>query len=148
MLKDLARRGGGDCYFSDDPDEIPRIFAQDTFTIARSTFIDQPTPFSMTAGYSLLGSDTGCRAPSLGGYNLCYIRPGANLGAVTGDEYKAPVVASWNAGNRSRISVILGEADGKFSGNFAKWNQAGEFYATIARDGLQANTSRSLTRCC
>ena len=47
MLKDLARRGGGECYFSDNPDEIPRIFAQDTFTIARSTFVDQPTPFAV-----------------------------------------------------------------------------------------------------
>ncbi|MEJ0091553.1 MAG: hypothetical protein WDM80_17630 [Limisphaerales bacterium] len=27
----------------------------------------------------------------------------------------------------------MGEADGKFSGEFAKWDQAGEFYATLAR---------------
>ena len=27
----------------------------------------------------------------------------------------------------------LGEADGKYSGDFAKWNQTGEFYATLAR---------------
>ena len=132
MLKDLARRGGGECYFSDNPDEIPRIFAQDTFTIARSTFIDQPTPFSMTAGYSLLGAQLNAAPPSLGGYNLCYIRPTANLAAVTGDEYKAPVVASWNAGN-GRVLCYLGEADGKYSGDFAKWNQTGEFYATLAR---------------
>jgi hypothetical protein len=132
MLKDLARRGGGDCYFSDNPDEIPRIFAQDTFTIARSTFIDQPTPFSFTAGYSLLGSPPVAAPPSLGGYNLCYIRPQANLAAVTGDEYKAPVVASWNAGN-GRVLCYLGEADGKYSGDLAKWNQAGEFYSTLAR---------------
>jgi hypothetical protein len=132
MLKDLARRGGGDCYFSDNPDEIPRIFAQDTFTIARSTFIDQPTPFEMTAGYSLLGAQLNSAPPALGGYNLCYIRPTANLAAVTSDEYKAPVVASWNAGN-GRVLCYLGEADGKFSGDFAKWNQAGEFYATLAR---------------
>jgi Mg-chelatase subunit ChlD len=132
MLKDLARRGGGDCYFSDNPDEIPRIFAQDTFTIARSTFIDEPTPFAYTAGYSLLGAQPVSAPPSLGGYNLCYIRPQANLAAVTGDEYKAPVVASWNAGN-GRVLCYLGEADGKFSGDFAKWNQAGEFYATLAR---------------
>ncbi len=132
MLKDLARRGGGECYFSDNPDEIPRIFAQDTFTIARSTFIDEPTPFSFTAGYSLLGSPAAGAPPSLGGYNLCYIRPQANLAAVTGDEYKAPVVASWNAGN-GRVLCYLGEADGKYSGDLAKWNQAGEFYATLAR---------------
>lgn len=132
MLKDLARRGGGECYFSDNPDEIPRIFAQDTFTIARSTFIDQPTPFGFTAGYSLLGAQLNSAPPTLGGYNLCYIRPTANLAAVTSDEYKAPVVASWNAGN-GRVLCYLGEADGKFSGDFAKWNQAGEFYATLAR---------------
>ncbi|HTX22145.1 MAG TPA: VWA domain-containing protein [Candidatus Aquilonibacter sp.] len=132
MLKDLARRGGGECYFSDNPDEIPRIFAQDTFTIARSTFVDQPTPFSITAGYSLLGSQLNSVPPSLGGYNLCYLRPTANLAAVTDDEYKAPVVASWNAGN-GRVLCYLGEADGKYSGDFAKWNQAGEFYSTLAR---------------
>jgi hypothetical protein len=132
LLKDIAKRGGGECYFSNDPDEIPRIFAQDTFTIARSTFIDQPTPFSVTAGFSLLGSPPATAPPSLGGYNLCYIRPTANLAAVTGDEYKAPVVASWNAGN-GRVLCYLGEADGKYSGDLAKWDQAGEFYATLAR---------------
>jgi Mg-chelatase subunit ChlD len=132
MLKDLARRGGGDCYFSDNPDEIPRIFAQDTFTIARSTFIDQPTAFSFTAGYSLLGTAPISAPPSLGGYNLCYIRPQANLAAVTGDEYQAPVLASWNAGN-GRVACYLGEADGAYSGDFARWNQAGDFYSTVAR---------------
>ena len=132
MLKDLARRGGGECYFSNDPDEIPRIFAQDTFTIARSTFIDEPTPFSFTAGFSLLGAPPVSAPPSLGGYNLCYVRPEANLAAVTSDEYKAPVVASWIAGN-GRVLCYLGEADGKYSGDFVKWNQAGEFYSTVAR---------------
>jgi Mg-chelatase subunit ChlD len=132
LLKDIARRGGGECYFSDNPDEIPRIFAQDTFTIARSTFIDQPTPFEITAGYSILGAPLAAAPPPLGGYNLCYLRPQANLAAVTSDEYKAPVVASWNAGN-GRVLCCLGEADGKFSGDFASWNQAGEFYATLAR---------------
>jgi Mg-chelatase subunit ChlD len=132
LLKDIAMRGGGECYFSDNPDEIPRIFAQDTFTIARSTFIDQPTPFEITAGYSILGASPAAAPPSLGGYNLCYLRPQANLAAITSDEYKAPVIASWNAGN-GRVLCYLGEADGKYSGDFAKWNQAGEFYATLAR---------------
>ena len=131
LLKDIARRGGGECYFSADANEIPRIFAQDTFTIARSTFIDQPTPFAMTSGYGLIGAPLAGSPPALGGYNLCYIRPQANLAAVTSDEYKAPVVASWNAGN-GRVLCFLGEADGKYSGDLAKWNQVGEFYATLA----------------
>jgi Mg-chelatase subunit ChlD len=132
LLKDLAVRGGGTCYFTDSPEEIPRLFAQDTFTVARSTFVDQPTPFQLTAGFTALGSGFGGTPPSLGGYNLCYVRPEANLAAATEDEYKAPVVASWNAGN-GRVLCFLGEADGKFSGEFAKWAQTGEFYSTLAR---------------
>ncbi|HLP77779.1 MAG TPA: hypothetical protein VK327_12775, partial [Candidatus Paceibacterota bacterium] len=132
LLKDIAARGGGTCYFTDSPEEIPRLFAQDTFTVARSTFVDQPTPFQFTSGFTVLGATFSEAPPSLGGYNLCYIKPEANLAAVTGDEYKAPVVASWNAGN-GRVLCFLGEADGKFSGDFAGWKQAGEFYATLAR---------------
>ncbi|HXT11781.1 MAG TPA: VWA domain-containing protein [Candidatus Angelobacter sp.] len=131
ILKDVAQRGGGQCYFSDSPDEIPRLFAQDTFTVARSTFVDQPTSFKFTSAYSSLGSLPSA-APDLGGYNLCYIRPEANLQAVTSDEYQAPVVSSWNAGN-GRVLCFTGEADGKYSGALANWNQAGEFYATLAR---------------
>jgi hypothetical protein len=132
LLKDIAARGGGTCYFTASAEDIPRVFAQDTFTVARSTFVDQPTPFQITAGYSSLGAVPGDAPAPLGGYNLCYIKPEANLAAVTGDEYKAPVVSSWNAGN-GRVVCFAGEADGKFSGEFARWKQAGEFYATLAR---------------
>jgi Mg-chelatase subunit ChlD len=132
LLKDIAARGGGTCYFTATPEEIPRLFAQDTFTVARSTFVDQPTPFQFTGGYSSLGAALPETPPALGGYNLCYIRPEANLAGVTEDEYTAPVVASWNAGN-GRVLAFLGEADGKFSGEFAQWSQAGEFYSTLAR---------------
>ena len=132
LLKDIASLGGGSCYFSDSPDEIPRLFAQDTFTIARSTFIDEPSPFEIMPGYVSLGSRTAESPPPLGGYNLCYARPGANLAAQTTDEYKAPVVASWIAGN-GRVLCFAGEADGKFSGPLAAWPKAGEFYSTLAR---------------
>jgi hypothetical protein len=42
------------------------------------------------------------------------------------------VVASWNVGN-GRALCYLGEADGKYCGDFAQWSEAGEFYATLAR---------------
>ncbi|MCW5554624.1 MAG: VWA domain-containing protein [Verrucomicrobiae bacterium] len=132
LLKDIAQLGGGTCYFTQNPDDIPRLFAQDTFTVARSTFVDEPSPFQFTAGFRLLGSPLTAAPPQLGGYNLCYLRPEANLAAVTTDEYAAPVVASWNAGH-GRVLCFSGEADGKFSGDFAGWAQVGEFYNTLAR---------------
>ena len=132
LLRDIAHRGGGRIFFTDNPEELPRLFAQDTFVVARSTFVDEPTPIQFTGGaVSLTGRQFGT-PPPVGGYNLCYLRPEANLGAVTVDDYKAPVIASWQAG-LGRVLCYTGEADGAYAGAIAKWKDAGELFTSIAR---------------
>ena len=131
LLRDVARRGNGECYFSSDPTELPRLFAQDTFTVARSTFINEPTAFSFTPSFRSVNDQLG-QPPGLGGYNLTYHRPQANLDAFTGDEYEAPVVAHWFAG-AGRVICYTGEADGEFARPMADWDQAGSFYSSLAR---------------
>ncbi len=132
LLKDVARRGEGNIYFTDQPSEVPRIFAQDTFTVARSTFVEQDTKLKTTAGFTTLGGLADWKIPAVGGYNLCYIRPEANLAILSEDDYTAPVVAAWQAGS-GRVLTYMGEADGQFAGDLAKWAQAGDFYATLVR---------------
>ncbi len=92
LLKDIAKRGNGRCLFTDRPEELPRLFAQDTFVVARNTFLDEPTRIKATAGLASL-TDTNFDMPaglSIGGYNLCYLRPEATLATVTVDEYRPP----------------------------------------------------------
>lgn len=132
LLKDIARRGDGRVFFTNSAEELPRLFAQDTFVVARSTFLDEPTPIQTTAGLSALAGRQFTRPPNIGGYNLCYIRPEATLAAVTEDEYKAPVVASWQAG-LGRVLCYTGEADGKYTGDIAGWKDVGEFFTSLAR---------------
>ncbi|HOW65216.1 MAG TPA: VWA domain-containing protein [Candidatus Paceibacterota bacterium] len=132
LLKDIARLGQGNCFFSDSPYEIPRLFAQDTFTIARSSFVEETTPLKATPGLNTLGGMPDWQPPEVGGYNLCYARPEANLAVLTTDDYTAPIVAAWQAGN-GRVLCFTGEADGQFSGPLAQWPQAGDFYSTLAR---------------
>jgi hypothetical protein len=68
----------------------------------------------------------------IGGYNLCYIRPDANLAAVTVDEYKAPIVAAWQAGI-GRVLCYTGEADGAHTGPIAGWKDVGNFLTSLVR---------------
>lgn len=131
LLKDVAAKGNGRVFFTDRPEELPRLFAQDTFVVARNSFLDAPTPFKTTAGLSLLTSKL-FNPANLGGYNLCYLRPNANLGAVTLDEYSAPVIASWQSG-AGRVLCYTGEMDGKYTGPLAQWKDVGEFYSSLAR---------------
>jgi Mg-chelatase subunit ChlD len=132
LLRDIARRGAGRIFFTDNPEELPRLFAQDTFVVARSTFLDEPTPVQLTGGLVALTGKRFDTPPDIGGYNLCYLRPEANLAAVTADEYKAPVVAAWQAG-AGRVLCYSGEADGAYAGSIAKWKDVGELFTSMAR---------------
>ena len=132
LLQDIAYRGNGRIFFTENAQELPRLFAQDTFVVARSTFIEDPTTVRTTGGMvSLAGR--GYQIPSpIGGYNLCYIRPDANLAAVTVDEYKAPIVAAWQAGI-GRVLCYTGEADGGHTGPIAGWKDIGNFLTSLVR---------------
>lgn len=132
FLEDIAKRGNGNIYFTDQPTELPRIFAQDTFTVARSTFIEESTQVRVTGGIHAVGGQSAWEPDPVGGYNLTYLRPEANMATVSVDEYEAPIVASWQAGS-GRVICYTGEADGEWAGPIAKWKDAGDFYATLTR---------------
>lgn len=134
LLRDIAKRGNGQIFFTENAEDLPRLFAQDTIIVARSMFLDQPTPIQFTGGLVTLTGKQFAGLPSVGGYNLTYLRPEANLAAVTTDEYKAPVVASWQAGG-GRVLCYLGEADGQYAGAVAAWKDAGDFFTSLARWG-------------
>jgi hypothetical protein len=132
LLEDIAKRGGGRFLITNDPAELPRLFAQDTFVVARNTFIDEAVRLQATAGLKSIAGRSFELEKSIGGYNLCYLRPEATMGVVTLDEYKAPAVSSWQSGT-GRVLCYTGEVDGKNAGDFAKSKEAGEFYTSLAR---------------
>jgi len=133
FLRDVARRGEGEIYFTEDAMEIPRIFAQDTFAVARSTFLEDPVGLQGTPMMSLVaGGRSFPEAPALGGYNLCYLRDGAQLLAVSADEYAAPLAAGWQAG-AGRVLCYTGEVDGEFTGAIGRWTEFGALLAGMAR---------------
>ncbi len=133
LLEDIARRGNGRCFFTDSPEELPRLFAQDTFVIARNTFVTDPTKVKVTPFLStLVGSSSIGNLPSVGGYNLCYLRPRASLAVRTVDEYKAPLVAAWQAGT-GRVVCYTGQVDGEHTGPIGLWDDYSSLIASLAR---------------
>lgn len=132
LLQDIAKRGGGRFFITNNPEELPKLFAQDTFVVARTTFVEEPVRIQATVGLTTLAGRSFGLEKSIGGYNLCYMRPEATLDVVTLDEYKAPAVASWQSG-AGRVLCYTGEADGKHAGAFAQSKEAGELYTSLSR---------------
>lgn len=132
LLEDVAKRGGGRFFITDSPEELPRLFAQDTFVVSRNSFLEDPVLMQPTPGLAALAGKGFALDQPIGGYNLCYLRPEATPGAISRDEYGAPLVASWQAG-AGRVLCYTGEADGKHAGAFAKSPETGDFYTSLAR---------------
>jgi len=119
FLEDVARCGGGQIYFTDRAEELPRIFVEDTFTMVRSTFTDTPVKAIFRDAARLMpGADRFSDHYDFDGCNICYLRPGCNALFVTDDEDRSPIVATGHYGLGQTVAFCA-EADGKYSGPFA-----------------------------
>ena len=149
FLKDVAARGQGRIHFTASVDELPRLFAQEAITVARSSFVTEPTAARALPDMVLLGELPASSFPALDGYNLTYLRPGATMGVVTTDEYKAPVLAFWHRG-LGRVASLTAEVDGQYSQRLNAWKDFQSFSVGLGRwllggeppSGVQASIER------
>lgn len=132
LLKDIAARGNGRIFFSADAAALPEIFAQETVTIARAAFIEQPIGVQPTAGWREIAAQPLTWPEQIDGYNLSYLRPGATQAALSKDEYTAPLVASWQRG-AGRAAAVTFPLGGDFSATARAWPQYTDFTRTLVR---------------
>jgi uncharacterized membrane protein len=132
FLKTVAAAGTGQIYFTTDPGELPRLFAQDTMTVARATFVEEPTACRVLPDLFGLGAVADASFAELGGYNLTYLRGGAVAGVITQDDYAAPVFAFQQSG-LGRSAAFTGQIGGTFGAGVVAWPGFADFFATVGR---------------
>lgn len=132
FLKDLADTGRGEAYFTTEAQDLQRLFNQDTLRVSRSLFIEEPTGVQALPGLLGIGELRADQFPDLGGYNLTYLRPEATAGAITTDEYAAPVFATAYRG-LGRTAAFTGQIGGTYGSGVVAWDQFGAFFASVSR---------------
>lgn len=131
LLEQIAQLGNGRCQFVADATDLPRVFAQETIQVARSSMVEAVTAVGIRPELALLG-DMPTPFPSVGGYSLAWPRPRAEVGLITVDDQQAPLLAHWQVG-LGRAAAFLGEADGPLSGELARWGSYGDCFGTLLR---------------
>lgn len=134
FLQRCAEQGQGACYFTTDPSELPRLFAQDTLTIARATFLEESVACEATVDLIGLGD---ARAVSRGfcsfdGCNVTWLRDGASCGAVVANEYRSPAFAFMQSG-LGRTAAFTGQLGGQYGAPVVAWDDFASFFVTLAR---------------
>jgi len=135
LLKDIAEAGGGRVWFSDRAEDLPRVFAQETLLVARSAFIGDPTPLRSEPLISgTLGVAEGLDGdwPIVGGYNLTYPRPRAQVLATALGDPSAPAVAVGRAGTGRAVAVPIDVDDAEHPA-FTRWAGYGPLLSGLTR---------------
>jgi len=132
LLEDIARLGNGRMFFSERPADIPKIFAQETVTIARSAFIKEPVGAKPTGRWAEVSPKPLAWLPEVDGYNLSYAREDATVSLVSTDEYLAPLVAQARRG-LGRTAAVSFPLGGEVSEKTRAWPGYGDFLQTTTR---------------
>lgn len=132
FLRLIAQIGQGEIYFTTQSEELPRLFAQDTLTASRSTFVEQATPVTVAPDLYGLGEIPSAEFPTIAGYNLTYLRPGAMAGLIGGDEFRSPIFAFQYEG-LGRSAAYTGQIGGEYGADVIAWPHFSSFFVTVSR---------------
>ena len=137
LLGNLANWGGGREYFTQDPYNIPQIFAKETVTASKSAIIDEPfIPQYVKPTQVLIGIDLEL-APFLLGYVATQPRPTAEIFLVSdrGD----PLLASWQYGLGKSVA-FTSDAKARWASDWLEWPGYGKFWTQLVRDTMRKTT--------
>ena len=132
FIEDIAKRGKGRIFFTEKAADIPKLFAQETVTLARSAFIEEPVKTIASGHWVEISPNQINWMKQVDGYNLSYARPNATTSLQTTDEYNAPLVAHSKVG-LGRTAAISFPLGGEHSTAVRNWESYGDFAQTITR---------------
>lgn len=132
LLKDIAERGKGRIFFTSDANTLPNLFAQETVTVARSLFLEEPASAQATGRWLEISPKPVKWLTQIDGYNLSYARPEATVALLTADEYAAPLVSFVQRGI-GRCAALSFPVGGEFSTKAREWPALGDFLQTLVR---------------
>ena len=129
FLTDVAMRGGGQIYFTDRADDLPRIFAEDTYKVALNCFLKESVTGRVLPALREV-ANISSHSLTFGGYNLVFPKEDATVGMVTTDENKAPLCAYHRVG-LGRCAILAFEVDGDYTGEFATNPEASSLLGSV-----------------
>ena len=132
ILKDIARRAGGQCMFTS--------VAQATAPALRPGHLrDCPQLVHRRADRGETDrrpqvdhAAAAARVPVDRRLQSLLFQARLESGASLGRREPLPVLAAWQAGS-GRVLCYTGEADGKYTGAMAGWGEVGNFFSSLAR---------------
>lgn len=141
LLEMIADLGGGRFHQTNDPNNIPQIFVQETSTVARTNLVEEPFRPVVTGRSQALRGIDWSNVPFLLGYVQTRAKPRARvlLETETGD----PLLARWRLG-LGHVAVWTSDVKNRWAVEWVRRRVYPQFWAQFIRDLMRIDTEEEL----
>ena len=141
LLESIARTGKGRYYLTNDPSQVPQIFAKETITASKSAIDEQPfVPVVIRATHALAELDIES-APFLLGYVMT--RPKPTCEVILATEKGDPLLAWWRYG-LGMTAAFTSDAKSRWAAEWLTWPGYGKFWTQVIRQTMRKSESRGI----
>ncbi len=139
FLRQLAERGNGRFYLTDDATTLPQIFSTETMKVAQSSLIEEPFLAVAGAKSPITAGLDWAQSPLLLGYNATKPKPTADL--LLSTERGEPLFATWRYG-LGQAAAFTSDAKSRWAAEWLTWPGYGKFWTQVVR-GLMRKSDQS-----
>lgn len=141
LLDSIARTGRGRHYVTNDPTQIPQIFAKETVTASKSAIDEQPfIPQVIRATHALADIDMD-NAPFLLGYVMTRPKPTSEV--ILATEKGDPLLAWWRYG-LGMTAAFTSDAKTRWAAEWMTWPGYGKFWTQVIRQTMRKGDARGI----
>lgn len=141
LLQSIARVGKGRYYLTEDPSQVPQIFAKETVTASKSAIDEQPfIPQVIRATHALSEIDMEA-APFLLGYVMTRPKPTSEV--ILATEKGDPLLVWWRYG-LGMTAAFTSDAKSRWAAEWLTWPGYGKFWTQVVRQTMRKSETRGL----
>jgi Ca-activated chloride channel homolog len=130
LLAMIAERGGGRFYFTQDAQNIPKIFTKETNEVARSALVEEAIQAHVAKRVELLDGVGIESAPYLRGYVATKPKPLTETILVS--DLGEPLLARWRVGI-GQSAAWTSDVKNRWAAEWVRWPGYGKFFAQVIR---------------
>ncbi|MFV1968595.1 MAG: VWA domain-containing protein [Pirellulaceae bacterium] len=141
LLESIARVGKGRHYFTNDPAQVPQIFAKETVTASKSAIDEQPfIPQVIRATHALKDIDMDA-APFLLGYVMTRPKPTSEVILAT---EKGDTLLVWWRYGLGMTGAFTSDAKSRWAAEWITWPEFGKFWTQVIRHMMRKGDARGI----
>lgn len=140
-LEEIARIGNGRYYHSEDPSNIPQIFAKETVTASKSAINEQPFIPIVSRPSQAIADIKFDEAPFLLGYVTTRPKPTSEMILIT--EKGDPLLSLWRYGLGLSVA-FTSDAKSRWAAEWLGWPGYAKFWAQIVRQTMRKSDAKGV----